>query len=182
MTPAAIGLIGTTFAEGPIKSRAFAGLGAGAPVGTAVGLVLAGVTTQYTKAGWRTFFYICSGMSFLLSIGNVFVAPGSIIPRTKHKHALRHLDWVGVVLSGGGIFCVLFPLGEGGTAASGWKTPYISATLVSGFVLLGLFLTWERYLEKKGTRPPIMKLSIWRRDMFGALMGAVLFLGGAFGA
>lgn len=182
MTPAAIGLIGTTFAEGPIKSRAFAGLGAGAPVGTAVGLVLAGVTTQYTSAGWRTFFYICAGMSFTLSLANLFVAPGSCIPRTKYPRALRDLDWIGVVLSGGGIFCVLFPLGEGGTAPEGWKTPYIPATLASGFVLLGLFLMWEYHIEKKGTKPPLMKLSIWRRPMFPSLMAAVVCLGGSFGA
>lgn len=181
MTPAAIGLIGTTFPEGPVKSRAFAGLGAGAPVGTAVGLVLAGVTTQYTKAGWRTFFYICAGMSLLLSMAGLFVAPGSCIPRAMYPRALRGLDWIGVFLSGGGIFCLLFPLGEGGTAPNGWKTPYIPATLASGLVLLVLFLSWEHHLERNGTKQPLMKPSIWRRDMFASLMAAALFLGGAFG-
>jgi hypothetical protein len=119
-------------------------------------------------------------MSFLLSIAGLFVAPGSCIPRAKYARALRGLDWIGVVLSGGGIFCVLFPLGEGGTAPDGWKTPYIPATLASGFVLLTLFLCWEHHLEKLGKKPPLMKLSIWRRDMFASLMAAALFLGGAF--
>jgi MFS family permease len=67
VTPAAIGLIGTTFPEGPAKSRAFAGLGAGAPVGTAIGLVLAGITTQYTPAGWSKYRFLAAVLLCLTS-------------------------------------------------------------------------------------------------------------------
>ncbi|KAJ9096309.1 hypothetical protein QFC20_006447 [Naganishia adeliensis] len=165
VTPAAIGLIGTTFPEGPAKSRAFAGLGAGAPVGTAIGLVLAGLTTQYTPAGWRTFFWICSGLSVALAIGAVFVAPGSLIPRARSEHTLKGLDWIGVILSAIAIFCIVFPLGEGGNAPQGWKTPFVWIILGVGIVLSVLFVLWEMRLEKRGTKQPLMKMSIWNRKI-----------------
>ena len=181
MTPAAIGLIGTTFPDGPAKSRAFAGLGAGAPVGTAIGLVLAGLTTQYTAAGWRTFFYICAGLSCALAIGAAIVAPGSLIPRARSEHTLKGLDWIGVVLSAISIFCIVFPLGEGGNAPQGWKTPFVWIILGGGVVVSVLFVLWERRLEKRGIKQPLMKMSTWNRKMFASLMLADLCLSGAFG-
>lgn len=181
VTPAAIGLIGTTFPEGPAKSRAFAGLGAGAPVGTAIGLVLAGLTTQYTAAKWRSFFYICAGLSLGLAIGAAFAAPGSVIPRAKSKHTLKGLDWIGAILSAIAIFCIVFPLGEGGNAPQGFKTPFIWIILGGGSVVSALFVLWERHLEKRGTKQPLMKMSIWSRKMFASLMLADLCLSGAFG-
>ncbi|KAJ9111037.1 hypothetical protein QFC22_006633 [Naganishia vaughanmartiniae] len=180
VTPAAIGLIGTTFPEGPAKSRAFAGLGAGAPVGTAIGLVLAGITTQYTPAGWRTFFWICAGLSCALAIGATFVAPGSLIPRARTEHTLKGLDWIGVILSAVAIFCIVFPLGEGGNAPQGWKTPFVWIVLGSGIVFSVLFVLWERRLEKRGAKPPLMRMSMWNRKMFASLMLADLCLSGAF--
>ncbi|KAJ9095052.1 hypothetical protein QFC19_007732 [Naganishia cerealis] len=126
VTPAAIGLIGTTFPEGPAKSRAFAGLGAGAPVGTAIGLVLAG---------------------------------------------------------------------EGGNAPQGWKTPFVWIILGGGIVVSALFVLWERRLEKRGTKQPLMRINTVHYDysmLFisrtssqseqgqgGSIFSAVVAIGGA---
>jgi MFS family permease len=176
-----MGLIGTTFPDGPAKSRAFAGLGAGAPVGTAIGLVLAGITTQYTAAGWRTFFFVAAGASMALAVGAAFVAPGSLIPRARSQHTLKGLDWIGVVLSAVAIFCIVFPLGEGGNAPQGWKTPFVWIILGCGVIVSVLFVLWERRLEKRGIKQPLMKMSFWNRKMFASLMLADLCLSGAFG-
>jgi MFS family permease len=157
----------------PAKSRAFAGLGAGAPVGTAIGLVLAGLTTQYTSAKWRSFFYICAqyGADPIETLERVFAscardhASGGCKdgpdrePQRESRanvekrspHTLKGLDWIGAILSAVAIFCIVFPLGEGGNAPKGWQTPFIWIILAGGVVVSVLFVLWERRLEKRGT-------------------------------
>jgi tryptophan-rich sensory protein len=128
-----------------------------------------------------TFFWICAGLSCALARGAAFVAPGSLIPRARTEHTLKGLDWIGVILSAIAIFCIVFPLGEGGNAPQGWKTPFVWIILGVGIVVSALFVLWEMRLEKRGTKPPLMRMSIWNKKMFASLMLADLCLSGAFG-
>ncbi len=175
-----MGILGSTFPEGPAKSRAFATLGAGAPVGTAVGLVLAGITTQYVRTGWRTYFYIAAGLSALVAFGAAFLAPGPIAPRLAPGQSLKSLDWLGILLSAAGLFFISFSLGYGESASNGWTTSYVVAFLCIGPSLIGMFIYWQYYLENHLHRQPLMRLGMWKNGKFSALMLIVLALSGGF--
>lgn len=167
-------------------------LSAGAPVGTAVGLVIAGVTTQYAATGWRTFYYISAALSAVVASGCFFVAPGPIRPDRGQWRLVKELDWIGAALSVVFMVGIMFPLASGENATRGWATPYIPTILAIGLVALALFVAWEYRLEKitKTTLAntplpstptiPLFRLSMFGDPRFAFLMLSDLFLSGGF--
>jgi hypothetical protein len=96
-----------------------------------------------------------------------------IIPPTpkqvdqKRLRALRtHVDWPGAVLVTVGLLVLLFALTEGNVV--GWSTPYIPVLIVVAILLVVIFVGWQWYLENKTSRPPLMKISMWKNPRFAA--------------
>jgi Na+/melibiose symporter-like transporter len=87
---------------------------------------------------------------------------------TKAKSKPASIDWLGAVLVTVGLLALLFALTEGNVV--GWSTPYIPALIVVSVVLIALFTVWQWHLERKGGRPPLMKVSIFRNKKFSAAM------------
>ncbi|KAL8279915.1 hypothetical protein RQP46_007765 [Phenoliferia psychrophenolica] len=71
--PAALGILGSSFAPSQAKSAAFATFSAGAPIGGSLGCVFGGVFTQY--ATWRAIFYVSAGLAALICVAGYFVIP-----------------------------------------------------------------------------------------------------------
>src|SRR5438552_1176438 len=94
ISPAALSIISTTFAEGAERARALAVWAAIAIGGSAVGLVLGGALTQYFSWPWIFFVNVPVGIvTFLLSL--------PIIPESPDALEQRRSDLAGAVTDPG---------------------------------------------------------------------------------
>ncbi|KAF2400446.1 drug resistance protein [Trichodelitschia bisporula] len=168
--PTALGILGVTFPPSKAKNYAFACYGAGAPLGSVVGNILAGVIGQYTS--WKWVFWIFSFLAAAVTTAGVFVIPRpppSLAPRAKPD-----VDWVGGGIITCGLLALMFALTEGNVV--GWSTPWIPALIVVSLILVAAFICWQWYLETKTNRRPLMKVSIWRSlRLRGAMAIMALF-------
>ncbi|KAE9396652.1 efflux transporter [Gymnopus androsaceus JB14] len=177
--PASLGIIAHSFPPSHARSVAFATFAAGAPLGSALGTILGGVITQLASGEtWRADFWLSAGLTFLCLLGGMF----SIDKDKPSEEKDRRIDWPGAFLVTASLVLISFVLNQGEVAPNRWATPYIIGCLVTGVVLMVIFLVWQHYLEKALakptgsasplTPPPIMKLSLWKKSngMLAALM------------
>ncbi|KAI0126045.1 drug resistance protein [Xylariales sp. AK1849] len=167
--PTAIGILGVTFPPGKAKNYAFSTYAAGAPLGSVFGNLLGGFIASY--ASWKIVFGTMAALAVLVTIaGVVFIpAPPPQTTTQKESMSLAHsVDWLGGFLVTAGILALLFALTEGNVV--GWGTVWIYLLIVIALLLIGIFITWQWYQEKHTTRPPLMKVSLFRNRLFSVAM------------
>lgn len=186
--PASMGVLAHSFPPGRTRSIAFASFAAGAPLGGFTGQALGGTLIQLSDPTWRSNFYLSSGLTLMFLIMGLLSIPKDE-PSTE---ADRRIDWLGAFLITAGLVLIVFVLSDGEIAPNKWATSYIIALVVVGVLILGLFLIWQRYLERVQqdpnapysiwTPPPMMKLSLWTKGngKFAAIMLIVLFTFASF--
>src|SRR3954471_3336506 len=167
ISPAALSLVTTMFAEGAERNRALGVWGAVAGSGGAAGVLLGGVLTQYAGWEWVLFVNVPIGMAVAA------LAP-RLLPESRDSERERVFDATGAVTVTGGLALLVYTLVDANNA--GWAS---TQTLVLGAVslaLLGAFLVVERR-----TSHPLMPFSIFRlrtlrgADIVGLLIGMALF-------
>src|SRR4051794_920393 len=123
VSPAALSLILTTFAEGPERNRALAVWGAIAGAGGAVGLLLGGVIVE--ALSWRWVFFVN------VPIGAVVLALAPrIIPESRSESSTRGgYDAEGAIASTLGLIALVFTL----IKADSWG--WTSAQTLAGFAI-----------------------------------------------
>lgn len=84
------------------------------------------------------------------------------------KKSAASVDWIGAVLVTVGLLLLLFSLTEGNVV--GWSTPWIPVLIVVSILIFIAFVFWQNYLEKKGKRAPLVKISMFRNVRFSAVM------------
>ncbi|GAA6001617.1 uncharacterized protein JCM10292_004960 [Rhodotorula paludigena] len=168
--PSALGILGSSFPPGQRKTYAFALFSAGAPLGGSMGAVLGGVLTEYAPITWRAIFHVSAGIGALIGISAFF-----LVPPDRAMDKSLSVDWVGGFLITAAVTLLTFALADGEGAPNGWATPYIPALLVVSVILFVAFWFYERYLEQRTTRAPLMITSIWFKGRFAVvqLIGAL---------
>ena len=137
------------------RGQAMALWGATAGVATLVGPILGGVLVD--SLGWEWIFFINLPVGLL-----AFVLAWRLVPRLEtHSH---RFDWLGVALSGTGMFLLVFGIQEGHQYDWGTITGFITVPLliVSGLVVFGLFLFWQ----SRNRQEPLVPLSLFRDRNF----------------
>lgn len=135
--------------------------GATAGVATLVGPILGGVLVD--GLGWEWIFFInvpVGIIGFLLAVRLVPALP-------THTHSF---DWLGVVLSGVGMFLLVFGIQEGHQFEWG---PGIWAMIATGVVVLALFVLWQ----SRNTREPLVPLRLFRDRNFSLANVAISVMG-----
>ncbi|KAG8674645.1 hypothetical protein FPOAC1_000616 [Fusarium poae] len=174
--PTAIGILGTTFPPGKAKNYAFT---AGAPLGSVCGNLVSGLIAQW--ASWKWVFGALAIMAGMIAVAGVFCIPLSP-PELRPEHtSLRAktaaIDWIGATLITCGLLALTFALTEGNVV--GWTAPWIPVLIVVSLGIIVAFFFWQRYLEQKTNRPPLVKVSIFNNWRFTAVMIIMgLFFGG----
>ena len=136
--------------------------GATAGVATLVGPILGGVLVD--GLGWEWIFFIN------IPVGIVgFVLAWRLVPSLPtHSHTF---DWLGVVLSGAGMFLLVFGIQEG--HQYDWERRASGRLIVTGLVVLGLFVLWQARNRKE----PLVPLGLFRDRNFSLANVAHLVMG-----
>jgi EmrB/QacA subfamily drug resistance transporter len=167
ISPAALSIISTTFAEGRERARALAVWAAIAIGGSAVGLVLGGFLTQTFSWPWIFFINVPVGIAaFFLSL--------RLVPESKDEHAHQGYDVAGAVTVTGGLMALVYAIVH--AASHGWG----STQTIAFFVLSAVLLTAFVFIELRSTEP-LVRLSIFRvRSLLTANVVMFLVASGLF--
>ena len=148
ISPAALSIIATTFAEGAERAKALGVWAAIAIGGSAVGLVLGGVLTQYFSWPWIFFVNVPVGIAaFVLSL--------RLIPESRDDSAHGSYDIGGAVTVTGGLMVLVYAIV--GAQSAGWA----SAKTLGLFALAAILLTSFVAIELRA-KAPLVRLSIFR--------------------
>jgi EmrB/QacA subfamily drug resistance transporter len=167
ISPAALSIISTTFAEGRERARALGVWAAIAIGGAAVGLILGGLLTQYFSWPWIFFVNVPVGIAvFLLSL--------RLVPESRDALAHRSYDVAGAVTVTGGLMALVYAIVDAQTA--GWGS---AKTL--GFFAAAIFLLAAFVVTELRATAPLVRLSIFRmRSLLTANVSMFLAMSGMF--
>ena len=166
VSPAALSIIMTTFADGAERTKALAAWGAIAASGSAFGLLLGGVLTQSLSWEWIFLVNVPIGAA-------AFFASLRLIPESKGDGA-QGFDIFGAVAVTGGVVAIVYAIVR--AEADGWGS---STTL--GFGALGVALIVGFVLIERVHKHPLVRLGIFKvRSLTTANGVMVLAMAGMF--
>jgi len=141
------------------RGRAFGFTGFGWSVGAILGILVGGAFVTFLN--WRYIFFIN------LPIGVVATSAGFYLLKERSPRIRTNLDWVGMILLGGGLYAILLALTD--ITGSGWSVQYGLEAFV-GFLLLLAFVVWEQHYAS-----PLLDFSILRQRVLTASIFAAFF-------
>ncbi|HVX93017.1 MAG TPA: MFS transporter, partial [Candidatus Dojkabacteria bacterium] len=184
MMPATASLLIASFKDQE-RAIAFGIWGGIAGASAALGPIIGGYLT--TNVSWHWAFRINVFVVIALVIGSI------VIKESIDRKEKKELDILGVLLSSSSLFLLVYGIIESSTY--GWitaKVPYeifghtyglwgysiVVFTLVAGLLLMGAFMLWENYVEKKG-ETPLVSLKLFPNKAFtsGVITTAIMSLG-----
>jgi EmrB/QacA subfamily drug resistance transporter len=167
ISPAALAILTTTFAEGEERNKALAIWGAIAGTGGAVGVLLGGILTD--QVGWEWIFFLN------VPIGLIVILAGQrVLHESRVELGSRSLDIAGAILVTAGLTLLVYGLVT--TDTYSWTSTRVLGSLAGAAVLLAGFVAVE--LRAKA---PILPFSIFRlksltgANIVGLLLGAAIF-------
>ena len=168
LTPSALALIVTLFAEGTERNRALGIYGGLSALGAGVGALLGGLLTS--TLGWRWVFFVNVPVGVL-----VLVLTPLLLRESTMSQKSKRIDIGGVVLITTGFASLVYGATQAGQP--GVQTWAVAVPLVLGTLLLVAFV-----LVEQRVKVPLIRLSIFRiRPLMGANLLSLLFPG-LFGA
>ncbi|MDQ1696715.1 MAG: hypothetical protein QOJ03_2068 [Frankiaceae bacterium] len=168
VSPAALSIILTNFAEGPERNRALAVWGAIAGAGGAVGLLLGGVIVE--ALSWRWVFFVN------VPVGALLLAQSRRrIPESRSESSAPGYDIGGAIAITLGTVALVFTLIKANTW--GWGSGRTVGGLVAAALLVSAFLLIERTQKN-----PLVPLRIFSaRSLTAAAVTSLLLAASLFG-
>lgn len=158
-------MIAVNFPEGPQRNRAMAVYAAMAGLGSAVGLLLGGILTDYFN--WRWVFYVNLPVGLIVLTGTIVLSEG--------RPQSGRLDVPGAVIGTSGLLALVYGITCGGDR--GWTDSATVARFGAAAVLLTGFVAWQT----KSIHPMIALRLFASRQRSGCYI-TMLFIGsGMFG-
>jgi EmrB/QacA subfamily drug resistance transporter len=164
ISPAALAILMTTFAEGRERNAALGAWGAVGAFGAVAGVLLGGVLTDVLS--WEWIFFVN------VPVGAVAFALTPLLLGESRDLRTRSFDVPGAVLVTGGLLTLVYAI----TQASdyGWSSGETIGLFAGAAALLAAFLAWEARAAE-----PLMPFSIFRLRTVTAANVAGLILGTA---
>jgi len=181
LAPASLALLTVLFTDTKERAKAFAVYGAIAGGGSAVGLLLGGVLTEY--ADWRWCFWVNLPVAVIAILAAI-----PIVPESKAPGDTRY-DIPGAVLVTVGLASLVYGFTRvaeksqenaqpGGSGDSGWTEPWALLFIAVGVLLVAAFV-----LVEKRSRNPLLPLRlVLDRNRGGAYLTSALVGAGLIGA
>src|SRR5215208_3608533 len=166
ISPAALSILSTTFAEGRERNIALGVWGAVGGFGAAAGVLLGGILTDALSWEWIFFVNVPVGAAAF------FLAP--LLLSESRDARIRTFDVPGAVLVTSGLSSMVYAITQAGR--DGWLAGTTVAFFAASLVLLVGFVAWElRHPE------PLMRLGIFQirtvtgANVAGFILGTVMF-------
>jgi EmrB/QacA subfamily drug resistance transporter len=149
LAPSVFSIVSVTFAEGSERNTALGILGGIAGAGSAIGVLLGGVLTEY--AGWEWIFFINAPIGLIALL---------LVPRyvteSRARGIMRHFDAVGAVTITASLMLLVYGLTQ--STNLGWGSGQVIGALVGFVVLLAVFI-----LVETRSRAPLVPLGFFLR-------------------
>ena len=166
ITPAALSILSTTFAEGRERNIALGAWGAVGGFGAVAGVLLGGVLTD--ALSWEWIFFVN------VPVGIVGLALAPLLLHESRDARASSFDVPGAILVTAGLSSMVYAITQAGE--EGWLSAQTLGVLGGALVLLAAFVAWElRHPE------PLMRFGILQtRTVSGAnaagfIMGTAMF-------
>ena len=118
--------------------------------------------------GWEWIFFI----NVPIGVAGYIAAARLVPDLEKNRH---RFDWLGVVLSGAGLFCIVFSLQE--ATSHDWGVIYgpisVTSLLITGVLLLVVFVLWQW----RNPDEPLMPLALFKDRNFSVANLAIALVG-----
>ena len=161
MSPAALSIVITEFKEGKERNTALGVWAAVAAGGSAVGVLVGGVLTQYLS--WRWNFFVNVPVGILVVAASIKLLPHHIGEENKKIK----LDLPGAITATAGLMSLVYGLSE--APNHGWGSMRVIGFLIAAVVLLVAFV-----LNERRTTQPLMPLRIFNiRNVAGGNLTAL---------
>ena len=163
VSPAALSILTTTFAEGPARNRALGIFGAVGGTAATVGTIAGGALT--TGPGWEWVFLMNVPVGVALIAGLVLVVPAGVRPPRMP------FDVAGALTVTGGLVVVVYAINR--SVEHGWLTASTLGLLAAGGALLTMFVV----IESRSSAPLVPLSMFRRRNLTAATLVAALVFG-----
>jgi EmrB/QacA subfamily drug resistance transporter len=166
ISPAALSILTTTFAEGSERNTALGAWGAIGAFGAVAGVLLGGVLTDLLS--WQWIFLVN------IPVGAGAFALTPLLLRESRDATARSFDTPGATLVTAGLVVLVYAITQANDY--GWDSAETLGMFASSALLLAAFVGWEAR-----TRDPLMPLSIFRlrtlvgANIAGVILGTVIF-------
>ncbi|MEU1396634.1 MFS transporter [Micromonospora zamorensis] len=168
LAPAALALLTVLFTEATERAKAFAVYGAIAGGGSAVGLLLGGVLTEY--ADWRWCLLVNIPVA---AIAIALALP--LVPESRAQGNTRY-DVPGAIVVTAGLVSLVYGFTK--AAEDGWDATQTLGFIAAGVALLAVFVV----IELRSNHPLLPMRIILDRNRGGAYLASTLIGAGLFGA
>jgi EmrB/QacA subfamily drug resistance transporter len=167
MSPAALAVITTSFAEGAERTKALSIWAAIASGGSAVGLLLGGILTEALSWEWIFFINVPIGAAI------VFAAL-RLVPNSRVEGGSRHFDLVGAVSVTAGLLVLVYAIVK--AQDWGWGSSSTLGLAALAVALLAAFI----WIESRSPLP-LVRLSLFKLRSLAVGNGVFLIVvGGLF--
>ncbi len=156
LAPAALSLLTTTFTDPDERAKAFGVFGAIAGAGSAIGLILGGVITNYLT--WRWTMYV----NVIIAVVAVIGAVAFVVDRAPRRRV--EIDYGGTVLGCGGLLALVYGFTK--AASDGWGN---SLTLIL-FAVAILALIGFAVLQGRLRAPLLPPRIVLERNRAGSFL------------
>src|SRR4051812_18991265 len=166
ISPAALSILTTTFAEGRERNSALGAWGAIGAFGAVAGVLLGGILTDLLS--WQWIFFV----NIPVGLGAFAVAP--LLLGESRDATAKSFDIPGATLVTSGLVVLVYAITQAN--GYGWGSAQTLGLFATSAVLLVAFVVWEARASD-----PLMPLSIFRlRTLVGAnvaglILGTVIF-------
>ena len=166
ITPAALSILTTTFAEGKERNAALGAWGAVGAFGAVAGVLLGGVLTD--ALSWEWIFFVN------IPVGIVGLALAPLLLNESRDAEAKSFDVPGAALVTGGLVTLVYAITQANDY--GWGSAATIGLFTTAAVLLAGFIGWE-----SRTREPLVPFAIFRlrtlvgANIVGLIMGTAMF-------
>jgi EmrB/QacA subfamily drug resistance transporter len=166
ITPAALSILMTTFAEGKERNTALGAWGGVGAFGAVAGVLLGGVLTD--ALSWQWIFFVN------VPVGLVGLALAPLLLTESRDARVKTFDLPGAALVTGGLVTLVYTITQANN--NGWGSLETIALFATALVVLTVFVVWERR-----TAEPLVPFSIFRlrtvvgANVAGLILGTAIF-------
>jgi len=166
ITPAALSILTTTFAEGKERNAALGAWGGVGAFGAVAGVLLGGVLTS--TLSWQWIFFVN------VPVGLLGLALAPLLLTESRDARVKNFDLPGAVLVTGGLVTLVYAITQANN--NGWGSLETIALFATSFVVLAAFVAWERRSAE-----PLVPFSIFRlrtvvgANISGLILGTAIF-------